>query len=139
MVSYSAPELPPEEVERLLQIKRRAETARRAGDEPPAQPGVAARPLDLVRVKGKREPVVIYELLGLGRPGPGQAAFLAESEWGLSAYKGQRWEEAMAHFRAGIALAGPDPCSQMYLARCEAMRLAPPGPGWDGVYEMLHK
>ncbi|HSB20538.1 MAG TPA: adenylate/guanylate cyclase domain-containing protein [Anaeromyxobacteraceae bacterium] len=100
---------------------------------------VVARELDAVRVKGKREPVVIHELLGLGRPGPEQAAFLSEFEWGLSAYKGQRWEEAMAHFRSAIALAGPDACSQMYLQRCEAMRQSPPGPGWDGVYQMLHK
>jgi adenylate cyclase len=100
---------------------------------------VVARELDAVRVKGKREPVVVYELLGLGRPAQGQAAFLSEFEWGLSAYKGQRWEEAMAHFRAAIALAGPDACSQMYLSRCEAMRQSPPGPGWDGVYELLHK
>jgi hypothetical protein len=27
----------------------------------------------------------------------------------------------------------------VYLARCEAMRAAPPGPGWDGVYEMKTK
>jgi len=100
---------------------------------------VVARELDAVRVKGKREPVVIHELLGVGPPGRAQAAFLAEFDWGLSAYKGQRWDEAMAHFRAAIALSGEDPCALMYLARCEAMRQQPPGPGWDGVYEMRHK
>jgi len=100
---------------------------------------VAARELDAVRVRGKREPVVIHELLGVGPPGKAQAAFLAEFGWGLSAYKGQRWEEAMAHFRAAVALAGDDACARMYLARCEAMRQQPPGPGWDGVYEMRHK
>jgi len=100
---------------------------------------VVARELDAVRVKGKREPVVIHELIGLGRPAKQQAVFLEEFEWGLSAYKGQRWEEAMAHFRAAIALRGQDACAQMYLARCEAMQRSPPGPGWDGVYEMSHK
>ena len=87
----------------------------------------------------KTAPVVIYELLALGGPSPAQAAFLSEFEWGVSAYKGQRWEEAMAHFRSAIALRGDDACARMYLARCEAMRLRPPEPGWDGVYEMLHK
>jgi adenylate cyclase len=100
---------------------------------------VVARELDSVRVKGKRVPVVIHELLGLGPAPRGQAAFLSEFEWGLSAYKGQRWEEAMAHFRAAVALAGQDACAEMYLGRCQAMRVRPPGPGWDGVYEMLHK
>ncbi|MBI5070314.1 MAG: adenylate/guanylate cyclase domain-containing protein [Deltaproteobacteria bacterium] len=100
---------------------------------------VVARELDAVRVKGKREPVVIHELLGMGRPARDQAAFLGEFEWGLSAYKGQRWDEAMAHFRSAIALRGQDGCAQMYLARCEAMQRNPPGPGWDGVYELSHK
>jgi len=100
---------------------------------------VVARELDAVRVKGKREPVVIHELVAMGRPAPEQAAFLGEFEWGLSAYKGQRWEEAMAHFRSAIALRGHDACAQMYLARCEAMQRNPPGPGWDGVYDLAHK
>jgi adenylate cyclase len=100
---------------------------------------VVARELDLVRVKGKREPVQIHELLAL-RPGPPELApFLERFGWGLSAYKAQRWDEAVARFREADALRGGDPPSRKYVERCEAMRRAPPGPEWDGVFEMTSK
>jgi adenylate cyclase len=69
----------------------------------------------------------------------GQRAFLGEFNWGLTAWKAQRWTEAIAHFRAADALAGGDACSRVYLARCEQMQLHPPGPEWDGVFEMKSK
>ncbi len=59
--------------------------------------------------------------------------------WGLSAYKAQRWDEAMARFREADQLRGADPTSRTYLERCEAMRREPPGPEWDGVFEMKTK
>ena len=34
---------------------------------------------------------------------------------------------------------GGDPCSRKYIGRCEAMRKDPPGPEWDGVFEMKTK
>jgi adenylate cyclase len=100
---------------------------------------VVARELDSVRVKGKREPVLIYELLGLAPPKPEQSAFLEEFTLGLTAYKEQRFEEAAARFTAADAMVHGDPCSREYLARCQAMRQNPPGPQWDGVYEMKTK
>jgi len=100
---------------------------------------VVARPLDRVRVKGKREPVTIHELLALSPAPPPLAAFLEAFAWGLSAYQAQRWDEAIARFRAADRLRGGDPPSQVYLARCEAMRRSPPGPEWDGVFEMKSK
>ncbi|HET6438067.1 MAG TPA: adenylate/guanylate cyclase domain-containing protein [Anaeromyxobacter sp.] len=111
------------------------------GEETRAQagPAVVTRPLDRVRVKGKREPVVIHELLGLA-PAPGELlAFLERFAWGLSAYQAQRWGEAVARFREADQLRGGDPPSQVYLSRCEAMRRSPPGPQWDGVFEMKTK
>jgi adenylate cyclase len=100
---------------------------------------VVARQVDSVRVRGKREPVVVHELVGLAPAAPEEAAFLAEFGRGLEAWKGQRWDEAAARFQAADRLRGGDPCSRVYVARCDAMRLHPPGPGWDGVYEMKTK
>ena len=101
--------------------------------------GVVTRPLDRVRVKGKRETVMIHELLCMAPAPPGLAAFLEQFGWGLSAYQAQRWDEAVARFREADRLGGGDPPSHVYLARCEAMRRAPPGPEWDGVFEMKSK
>jgi adenylate cyclase len=100
---------------------------------------VVARQLDLVRVKGKQEPVRIYELLGLGPASPADAAFLEAFGWGFGAWQAQRWDEAIAHFREADRLRGGDECSQVYLARCEGMRRTPPGPDWDGAFTMETK
>ncbi len=100
---------------------------------------VVARPLDLVRVKGKQEPVRIYELLGMGTASPAQAAFLEPFGLGYAAWQAQRWDEAMDHFREADRRRGGDECSRVYLARCERMRRQPPGPGWDGAFTMESK
>jgi adenylate cyclase len=100
---------------------------------------VVVRELDLVRVKGKHEPVHIYELLALAPGTPELAAFVERFRWGLSAYTAQRWDEAIARFREADALRGGDPTSRKYVERCEAMRREPPGPEWDGVFQMKTK
>jgi adenylate cyclase len=100
---------------------------------------VVARQLDLVRVKGKQEPVRIYELLGMGPTPPADAAFLEAFGWGFGAWQAQRWDEAIAHFREADRLRGGDECSRVYLARCERMRREPPGPDWDGAFTMESK
>jgi len=100
---------------------------------------IVARELDLVRVKGKREPAQTYELLALAPASPALAEFVERFQWGLSAYKAQRWDEAIARFREADELRGGDPPSRKYVERCEAMRREPPGPEWDGVFEMKSK
>jgi adenylate cyclase len=100
---------------------------------------VVVRELDLVRVKGKREPVHIYELLALAPATPELAAFVERFRWGLSAYAAQRWDEAIARFREADELRGGDPTSRKYVERCEEMKREPPGPEWDGVFQMKTK
>jgi adenylate cyclase len=100
---------------------------------------VVAREVDRVRVKGKREPVAIHELLALAPAQPALAELVSRFGRGLSAYRAQRWDEAIARFREADGLRGGDPASRTYVERCEAMRLAPPAPEWDGVFEMRTK
>ncbi len=104
------------------------ETTRRAAPE------FAYRELDRVRVKGKNEPVAIFE--PLGKPAELDAALLAGLE---------RWEQALASVRAQqwdaaehalLALAGEEPerkLYQLYLQRIAFYRSHPPGEQWDGV------
>jgi adenylate cyclase len=100
---------------------------------------VVARPIDLVRVKGKQEPVRIHELLGMAPASAADAAFLEAFGWGQGAWQAQRWDEAITHFREADRLRGGDECSRMYLARCERMKREPPGPDWDGAFTMESK
>jgi adenylate cyclase len=100
---------------------------------------VVARPLDLLRVKGKLEPVRIYELMGMGPASAAETAFLEAFAWGYGAWRAQRWDEAIARFGDADRLRGGDECSRVYIARCERMRLEPPGPDWDGAFTMETK
>ncbi|HSA24443.1 MAG TPA: adenylate/guanylate cyclase domain-containing protein, partial [Myxococcota bacterium] len=95
------------------------------------------RELDLVAVKGKKEPVRIFELLHAGPPVPADA-WVKDFEAALGQYRAQRWDEAMAGFQRLVAERG-DPTSKIYLGRCEEMKAEPPGEGWDGVLRLKTK
>ncbi len=98
------------------------------------------RELDAVRVKGKHEPVRIYELLG--RPGEvrqEKAQAARHFELGLSAYRTQAWHDAIEQFSEALRCCPEDVPSQLYLRRCEAYQQTPPPEHWDGVYTMTHK
>ncbi|MCD2515901.1 adenylate/guanylate cyclase domain-containing protein [Massilia sp. G4R7] len=99
-----------------------------------AAPEFAWRELDLVRVKGKNEPVAIFE--PLGKPAdlaPGVLDELAQWEAALSQVRAQDWDTAQAAIGA-LAARHPE-CGlyALYLERIGYYRAHPPGPGWDGV------
>jgi adenylate cyclase len=99
-----------------------------------AAPEFAYRELDLVRVKGKSEPVAIFE--PLGKPADLPAAVLDElREWdeALALVRAQDWEEAQRRIE-GLGAAHPErTLYALYLARIALWRAQPPGEGWDGV------
>ena len=103
-------------------------------------PEFAALELDLIRVKGKREAVRIFALLGDETLRAGDAFQALDGLHGemLSAYRNQRWDEALEKLDAcrklidGADLGG---LYDLYALRIKEFMAAPPGPGWDGVYE----
>ncbi len=97
------------------------------------------RELDAVRVKGKREPVRIFELLGVGQVGPEEAALLVDFAAALADYRTQKWDAAAEGFRRCLARRPDDGPSALYLERCATMKADPPGPGWDGVFTLTTK
>ncbi len=100
---------------------------------------VYVRELDAVRVKGKKEPVRIFELRGKGKPPAAEVEFVQMFEGGLAHYRGQRWDEAIAVFQRCLSAKETDYCSKKYIDRCRSMAEEPPGEGWDGVYTMKTK
>jgi adenylate cyclase len=105
-----------------------------------AKNDIYTREMDSVRVKGKREPVRIYELLGKGKPDAGAKALIETFESGVAAYKTQQWDQAISIFdKVRNELKPNDYASTMYIERCEEYRAQPPGDGWDGVYVMKTK
>lgn len=98
---------------------------------------IFARELDSVRVKGKREPVKIYELLGAGAPSEAQQELIKQFAVGIKHYKAQQWADAKIIFNHILQnLAPNDMTARTYLKRCEAMEENPPSSDWDGVFSM---
>jgi adenylate cyclase len=97
---------------------------------------IVARRLDTVTVKGRDEPVKIYELLAMADENGEAPGFewVAVFERALDLYEAKNWAEAQDGFERVVALRGEDPPSRIFLERLadrqgiEAqLRLAPPG------------
>ncbi|TFW18349.1 CHASE2 domain-containing protein [Duganella callida] len=99
-----------------------------------AAPEFTYRELDLVRVKGKNEPVAIFEPLALARD-TDQATLDEVARWhaALAAVRAQRWDEADAMLAELRALAPQRGLYQLYVGRIAHYRAHPPGDQWDGV------
>ncbi len=97
------------------------------------------RELDTVRVKGKNEPVTIYELLGYGTLYEQKKPLVEIFCQGLAAYKERQWDQALQHFNEALQRDPSDSPSQLYLTRCETYKQTPPPDDWDGMFVMTSK
>ncbi len=92
------------------------------------------RELDKVKVKGKDEPVAIFEAVGI--EGSLDRNLIDELKlWNqcLKQYRAQEWDQAELSL---LNLTRMNPEQKLYkefTVRVAHMRSAPPGPGWDGV------
>jgi adenylate cyclase len=102
--------------------------------------------IDLIRVKGKLQAERIFALVGNAnlRGTPAFADVAAANARMLAAYRAQAWDDAEAALsdlqtlgpRLGGRLSG---YLSLYRRRIAAARAAPPGDGWDGVYDATDK
>jgi adenylate cyclase len=105
-----------------------------------AGPQFVTREIDRVAVKGKREPIRIFELLGRAdSEEPGRRQWIDEFDRALALYHGQRWEEAAAAFTSVLERRPDDSPSRLYVERCRTYAAAPPRKDWDGVTVMETK
>lgn len=100
---------------------------------------IVCREIDLVRVKGKTEPVAIFEPFGVDYFTGGKFAFIPPFEQGLQAYREQRFAEAIERFEQALVLKPQDKPSLLYIVRCRALLAAPPPEDWGGVWSMTSK
>jgi len=102
------------------------------------------RELDFITVKGKTEPVRIYEILqqksdAKKNNAEGKLLEIKELfEKGLSLYRKQKWEESEIAFNE-CALKYNDMPSIVFLDRIRHFKANLPGSDWDGVFKMSVK
>jgi adenylate cyclase len=93
------------------------------------------RELDWVRVKGKDEPVAIYEPLGdAAALGPQAQEELRLFHEALGRYRAQDWDQAELALYNLQKLSRDTELYRIYARRVAYLREHPPGPGWDGVW-----
>lgn len=93
------------------------------------------RELDVIAVKGKLEPVKVFEVLeeaGVPLPEHREEA-LGHYASGLAAYKGRDWEMAERYFATALEADPGDGPSAVYLERAREYMVAAPPEDWDFV------
>jgi len=92
-----------------------------------------SRELDIVRVKGRTEPVKIFELIGTEEPFHEWSTFKELFENGLRAYRSQRWDEGVREFEKALKIRPDDGPTKLYLQRCTLLQSKGSPPKWDGI------
>jgi adenylate cyclase len=105
--------------------------------------GIICRVLDHVRVKGKSQPIRIYEVLALATDDPaGQATAQQQAELTAVAfghYLARDWTEAQQAYAGLLEIRNDDPLALLFVDRCQHYRQESPPPDWDGVFTMKTK
>jgi adenylate cyclase len=99
------------------------------------------REVDCVIVKGKSEPVSIFEVLDYHTEETFPNLFDAVNYFkgGLTSYRKGNWNDAIKCFTEARALNPSDALAAIYLDRCAKLKAEPPGDEWNGVWVMQSK
>ena len=99
------------------------------------------REVDRVVVKGKQEPIGIFEVLDYHTEEsfPNMMEAVSHFKSGLSHYRKRNFAKAADAFQEALALNPQDALPPIYLKRCEELKQSPPGEDWDGVWIMKSK
>ena len=100
----------------------------------------AVMEIDLIMVKGKKQPEAVFTVLGRSEveADPRCQELRATNAQMLGRFRKQQWDDAIdliarcRKFANGFDLSG---LYEMYQERIELYRAQPPGSDWDGVYE----
>ena len=99
------------------------------------------REVDRVIVKGKTQPVAVYEVLDYhdDTTFPHLMDVVNQFSDGIGKYRAGRWDEAATAFKEALRLHPQDQLSRIYVQRCMSLKARPPAGSWDGVWVMDEK
>jgi adenylate cyclase len=97
-----------------------------------------AREIDLVVVKGKTQPVAIYEILDYhtDESYPRISDALGHFRDALAKYRARGFADAKALFHKVLEINPADKAAQLYVQRCAQLIETPPSADWAGVWVM---
>ncbi|MFC1655129.1 adenylate/guanylate cyclase domain-containing protein, partial [Myxococcota bacterium] len=127
---------------RLEGVNKEFSTATIIGPETKEALGdkMITRELDFIRVKGKEQPVTIYELVGRDRNVDAEfKGIIQQYHQGLQAYRQGEFTGARKVFTEILSKRPGDGPAAVYIERCDAYLSTPPPGDWDGVYIMTRK
>jgi adenylate cyclase len=102
--------------------------------------GVLFREIDRVRVKGKEQPVIIYQPLGQQDGITTEKHLeLEQYQQALNLYKKQDWPKALQAFQSLHDRYADETLYKIYLDRLVYFSLHPPKQDWDGIFAFDHK
>ena len=99
------------------------------------------RQVDYVIVKGKTEPVGVYEVLDFhdDESYPDLVEALGLFNDGYRSWNQGKWDQAIKLFQSVKKINENDLAAQLYIDRCNHMKKNPPKGEWDGVWVMKTK
>jgi adenylate cyclase len=101
---------------------------------------ILTREVGKFMLKGKAQPMVVYELLGRMEEADEKQqrsrAIFAEA---LAAFRSQSWDEAAEKFHQAMENSENDGPARFYMKLCEQYKNNPPGETWDGVVPLDEK
>jgi len=100
-----------------------------------------AREVDLLLVKGKTQPVAVYEILDYhtDETYPRVSDALGRFRDALAKYRRRQFGPAKALFEEVLGINPADKAAQMYAERCDLLAANPPPADWVGVWVMDSK
>jgi len=115
----------------------------------PTKDDIAYRYLDKIVVKGRSQPVAMYEPTGFKNDLTQETQDCLDCfQQGIDKYLLQDWKGALKMFekakdlepnKPGVTPGVKDNPSMILIDRCQVMKDNPPGDDWDGVYVMTSK
>jgi len=107
----------------------------------PCADKVWARELDYIKVKGKDQPVKVYELVGL-RDQPladDQKRIIEHYDQARKHYLDRNFPMAMAEFGQVLSIDRDNKAASLHLQRCQHWLQNPPTDDWDGSWTLTDK
>jgi len=96
------------------------------------------RPLDDLRVRGRRDSVRVYELMGENEKQlpPAKRNLLEKYRQGWGFYLAREWSRSIAAFDVALKADPSDRPTQILRDRCREFELHPPANDWDGAFNV---